>query len=220
MREYKKIKKYMILGLMGAVITVFAEMLQGAVPSGEAADKMTALFSSFDNLAVWRIGVGSTVGAIGILIQFFGIYAIYLLFEDKTTKSARIYHAGMYVFSILGAIIHVLMSFMIYGYKISMDAMMEITIWFVLPIMIMFFAGYIPFAVAMAIQFLKRRTPFPKWMFILNPLIGKIFFNAITAVLPSSAVVNGISFSNMGLSSVILFTICLCMLRSVKIAKE
>ncbi len=216
MIDYKKIKKYMILGLIGAVITVFAEMLQGAVPSGDAADKMTALFSSFDNLAVWRIGVGSTVGAIGILMQFFGVYAIYLSFEDKTTKSAKVYHAGMYVFSVLGAIVHILMSFMIYGYKISMDAMMEVTIWFVLPLVVLFFAGYIPFAIAMAIQFFKRRTPFPKWMFILNPLFGKAFFNIITAVLPSSAIVNGISFSNMGLSSVILFTVCLCMMRKVK----
>ncbi len=219
MDDCKQIKKHMIIGLIGAVITVFAEMMQGAVPSGDAADKMTALFSSFDNLAVWRIGVGSTVGVIGILMQFFGVYAIYLSFEDKTTKSTKVYHAGMYVFSVLGAIVHVLMSFMIYGYKISMDAMMEITIWFVLPIVIMFFAGYIPFAIAMAIQFFKKRTPFPKWMFILNPLIGKAFFNAITALLPSSAIVNGISFSNMGLSSVILFTVCLCMIQRVKNAE-
>ncbi len=210
MIDYKKIRKYTILGLLGAVVTVFAEMMQGAVPSGNTADKMAALFSSFDNLAVWRIGVGSTVGAIGILMQFFGVYAIYLSFEDTNTKSAKVYHAGMYVFSVLGAIVHILMSFMIYGYKISMDAMIEVTIWFVLPLVVLFFAGYIPFAVAMAIQFFKKRTTFPKWIFILNPLLGKAFFNALTSVLPSSALVNGISFSNMGLSSVILFTACLC----------
>ncbi len=213
MTDCKKIKKYMLLGWIGAAVTVFAEMLQGAVPSGDTADKMTALFSSFDNLAVWRIGVGSTVGAIGILMQFFGVYAIYLSFEDKTTKGAKVYHAGMYVFSLLGAIVHILMSFMIYGYKLGMGTMIEVTVWFVLPLVILFFAGYIPFAFAMAIQFFKRRTPFPRWMFLLNPLIGKAFFNAITAILPSSAIVNGISFSNMGLSSVILFALCLCMIR-------
>lgn len=220
MIDYKKIKKYMILGLIGAFITVFAEMLQGTIPSRNAADKVTALFSSFDNLAVWRIGVGSTVGAIGILMQFFGVYAIYLSFEDKTAKGAKVYHAGMYVFSVLGAIVHILMSFMIYGYKISMNAMMEVTIWFVLPLVVLFFVGYIPFAIAMAIQFFKRRTPFPKWMFVLNPLFGKAFFNAITSVLPSSAIVNGISFSNMGLSSVILFTVCLCMMRRSENAEQ
>ncbi len=213
MTENNKIKKYMTIGLIGALITVVGEMLQGAVPSVEVADKMSNLFSSFDNLPVWRIGLGSTIGALGILFQFFGVYGIYLTFTNKESKTAKVYNVGMYVFSILGSIVHVLMSMMIDAYKISMEHMIEVTIWFVVPIVVIFFVGYIPFAVAMAMQFWKKQTTLPKWIFWLNPLFGKVFFNAITAILPSSALVNGISFSNMGLSSVILFTAVLISIR-------
>ncbi len=206
MADSNKIKRYIAIGLLGALITVCGEMLQGAVPSGEASDKMGMLFSSFDNLPVWRIGLGSTVGALGILLQFFGVYGIYLSFTNKESKTAKIYQAGMYVFSILGSIVHVLMSMMIDAYRISIEHMMEVTIWFVAPIVFLFFLGYIPFAIAMALQFWRRQTIFPKWLFWLNPLFGKVFFNVITTLLPNSALVNGISFSNMGLSSVVLFT--------------
>ncbi len=184
-------------------------MCQGFSASVNTTDEMTKLFSSFDNLPVWRIGLGSTVGAIGILLQFFGVYAIYLSFKNKDTKVSKLYYYGMYVFSIIGAIVHILMSFMIYAYKISMDAMMEVTIWFIAPIVVIFFVGYIPFAITMSIQFFKKQTSFPKWIWLLNPLFGKVFFNVITAMLPSSALTNGISFSNMGLSSTILFIVLL-----------
>ncbi len=217
MGKLEKAKRYMVWGLIGALITVVGEMLQGAVPSSNAADKMTALFSSFENLAVWRIGLGSTVGALGILMQFFGVYGIYLTFTNRENRWARIYHAGMYVFSVIGSVVHVLMSFMVYSYKISMEAMMEVTVWFAAPIVVLFFIGYIPFAIAMAVQFRKGNTPFPKWLWFLNPLCGKAFFGAVTAILPGSALINGISYSNMGLSSVILFSVVLFTMNKVDI---
>ncbi len=209
MLKEQKIEKLMLIGLIGAIITVLGEMCQGAVPSTDTADKMAKLFSSFENLPVWRIGVGSTVGAIGILMQFFGVYGIYLSFKDKESKTAKIYYYGMYVFSVIGAIVHVLMSVMVYTYKISLDTMLEFTLWFVIPILVIFFIGYIPFGVAMAIQFYKKQTPFYPWLWLLNPLFGKAFFGAVTEILPSGTVTNGIAYSNMGLSSVILFGIIL-----------
>ncbi len=221
MIDWRKIKRFIFIGLIGAAITVCGEMLQGAVPSGEAVDKMDRLFSSFDDLPIWRIGLGSTLGALGILLQFFGVYGIFLSFRNKESRAAKIYYMGMYVFSILGAIVHVLMSMMIDAYKISMEHMVEVTIWFVAPIVVLFFIGYIPFAIAMAMQFWKRQTALPKWLFWLNPLFGKVIFNAITSVLPGSALTNGISFSNMGLSSVILFAaVLLCIPNEKNAAKK
>ncbi len=209
-----KTKKYIIIGLVGAFITIIGEMLQGAVPSTDTTDKFTTLFSSFENLPVWRIGLGSTVGVIGIFLQFFGMYSIYLTFSDKETKLAKVYKIGMYVFSIFGAIVHLLMSVMVYTYKISMEHMIDFTIWFVIPLLVLFFVGYIPFCVSMAIQFWKKQTQLPKWLFWLNPLFGKVFFNIVTAILPSCAIVNGIAYSNMGLSSIILFlAVLICILK-------
>ncbi len=213
MIKEQKIEKLILIGLIGALITVFGEMCQGAVPSGDTADRMTRLFSSFENLPVWRIGLGSTVGALGILMQFFGVYGIYLSFKNKESKTAKVYYWGMYIFSVIGAVVHVLMSVMVYVYKIGADMLLEFTLWFVLPILLIFFAGYIPFALAMALQFYKKQTPFYKWLWLLNPLFGKVFFGAITEVLPSGAITNGIAYSNMGLSSVLLFAVILLQIK-------
>ncbi len=216
MVKFDKIQKNIYLGLLGALVTVVGEMLQGAVVSINTTNKITALFSSFDNLPVWRIGLGSTIGALGILLQFFGVYAIYLTFKNQNYKYAKIYHIGMYVFSIIGAIVHVLMSMMVYAYKISMANMVEVTIWFVLPILVIFFICYIPFSISMAVQFYTKQSIFPKWFFILNPLFWKIAFAIVTGILPNSALTNGISYSNMGLSSVILFSSMLIYLKKHK----
>ncbi len=220
MCKEQKIENFILIGLIGAVVTVCGEMCQGFAPSADTADKMAKLFSSFENLPVWRIGFGSTVGALGILMQFFGVYGIYLSFKDKTAKAAKTYYWGMYVFSIIGAIVHVLMSVMVYAYKISVDIMLEFTLWFVIPILVIFFTGYIPFAAAMALQFYKKQTPFYKWLWVLNPIFGKVFFGAITEILPSSALVNGIAYSNMGLSSLILFAVILFQIKKERLKPD
>ncbi len=205
----QKIEKLILIGLIGAIITVLAEMCQGAVPSADSGDRISRLFSSFENLPVWRIGIGSTVGAVGILMQFFGMYGIYLSFQNRETKAAKIYYWGMYIFSAVGAVVHILMSVMVYIYKIDIDLMIEFTLWFVLPILLIFFVGYISFGAAMAIQFYRKQTPFYRWLWVLNPLFGKVFFGAIAEILPSNALTNGIAYSNMGLSSAVLFGVIL-----------
>ncbi len=207
----KQIRKYLWIGLISALITVIAEMLQGYVMPLDTTNRMTKLFTSFELLPIWRIGLGSTLGAIGILGQFAGVYAIYLSFDNKEDKIAKVYYLGMYVYSLLGAMIHIFMSMMIYVYKVNpnMNMFIDFSVWFVLPITILFFAGYIPFGYTMAKQFYSNHTLFPRWFWLLNPLFGKGIFNALATILPPSALSNGIGFSNMGISAVLLFSLLL-----------
>ncbi len=210
-----KAQKYIVIGLIAAIVTVVAELLQGWVPSTDISDKMSILFSSIENMSVWRIGLGSTIGAIGILLQYYGMQAIYLTFDNKDSRSAKIYSIGLYGFSFLGAIIHVLMSMLMYVYKVNVGnsdqlaIVTDFTLWFVVPLLVLFFALYIPFAVVMFVQIWQGHSILPRWVAWLNPLCGKFFFGMITGLLPSSAMVNGISNANMGLSSLILFTVVL-----------
>ncbi len=210
----KRIKKFMIVGLLGAVITLAAELLQGFAESASSENALDEIFSTVVNLSSWRIGLGSTLGAIGILMQFFGVYAIYLSFEDKNSISAKLYRVGAYNFSIVGAIVHVLMSVMLYVYKISygseaLNTVLDYTVWFALPIVVIFFALYILFSVVAFLQFWNKRTPFPKYFAFLNPLIGKAVINAISELLPNGALSNGLGYANMGLTSIVLFSFLL-----------
>ncbi len=210
----EKVKKYLILGLIGSFITVVAELLQGLVPSGEATNVLAELFSTIENLPVWRIGLGSTVGGIGILMQFYGYYGLYLTLDNKENRLAGMYKRGVYVFTIIGSIVHILMSMLMYVYKISfqneeilMERMIDFSIWFCGPILAGFFIFYFTMSLSMFILLFKGRTPFPKWFAFLNPLIGKAVIGAITKVLPlDGAFINGIGFANMGITSVIIVT--------------
>ena len=79
----------------------------------------------------------------------------------------------------------------------------------------MFLIGYIWFSIIMFNKFRRNETIFPKWCCILNPVIGKVFFNIVSALIPISALANGIGYSNMGISSIIIFAVLLFNLKNI-----
>jgi hypothetical protein len=94
---------------------------------------------------------------------------------------------------------------------------MEYLIWFAMPIVSVFLIGYIWFSIIMFNKFRKNETIFPKWCCWLNPVVGKIFFNIIATLIPISALANGISYSNMGIASIIIFAVLLVQLKKSKV---
>jgi len=214
--DKSKIRKYLIIGLIGAIITVIGEMSQGFVATIDSSNLMMQEFETYASLPGWRHGFGSTVGAIGILLQFFGVYAIYLGFKNKNDKSSKRYKIGAFNYSVIGAIVHILLATAIYVLKINSELFMEYMIWFAMPIVVVFLIGYIWFSIIMFNKFRRKETIFPKWCCILNPVIGKIFFNIVSAVIPISALANGIGYSNMGISSIVMFAVLLINLKKIK----
>ena len=214
--DKSKIKKYLIIGLIGAIITVIGEMSQGFVATVDSGNLIMQEFETYASLPGWRHGFGATVGAIGILLQYFGVYAIYLAFKNKEDKNSKRYVVGAINYSIIGAIVHILLATSIYILKINSKFFMEYMIWFAMPIVIVFLVGYIWFSIIMFNKFRRNETIFPKWCCVLNPVIGKIVFNIVSALIPFSALANGIGYSNMGISSVIMFAVLLINLKKIK----
>lgn len=210
----KKIKRYLAIGLLGAVITVIGEMSQGLAETIKSADAMTEMYLTYAALPGWRHGFGSTVGAIGILLQFFGVYAIYLSFTEKADKSSALFRISAVNYSFIGAIVHVLMATSVYIYKVNSELLKEYLLWFTLPILIIFFAGYIFFCVILFNKFRKGETIFPKWCCVLNPIAGKAVFHIVSLLIPSSVIANGIGYSNMGLTAIIIFGVLLLNVKS------
>lgn len=214
--NYLHIKKFLVVGLIGAIITVIGEMSQGLAETVTASDSISELFATYAVLPVWRIGFGSTVGAIGILLQYFGVYAIFLSFKDKEDKASKLYKLGVYNYAFIGAIIHILMSLMIYVYKMDNELIMDFTIWFVTPFLIIFFMGYIGFSIIMFNKFRKRETIFSAWCCLLNPILGKCIINVVSVLIPISILSNGVSYSNMGITAVVMFMILLLNVKATK----
>lgn len=202
-------QKFFIIGIIGAIITLIGEMSQGLAESVPATDMIAETLATYAVLPVWRIGFGSTIGAVGIILQYFGVYAIYLSFKDKNDKNSKLYKIGIYNYAFVGAIIHILMSLMILIYKINRNMIIEFTVWFVMPILIVFLIGYIWMSIILFNKIRKNETMFPAWCCVLNPIVGKLVFNVISEIIPNSKVANGIGYSNMGLTAIIMFAILL-----------
>ena len=200
-----KINTYLFLGLLGAVITLAGELLQGYAAPVSGQDAMLALLQTHGALPVWRLGLGSTVGAAGILLQYFGMYAICLSLKAPKEKTVRNFRLGICNYTVLGAMVHILMSLMLYVYKLDAGAVADFTLWFVVPITAVFLVGYAWFSVILFNAFRKKETVFPAWCCVLNPVLGKAVINAFAAALPVSALSNAVSYSNMGITAVIMF---------------
>lgn len=210
--QEQKIKKHLFIGLIGAIITVIGEMSQGLAETVSSTNPMMELLDTYATLPVWRIGFGSTTGGIGILLQYFGVYAIFLSFKNIEDKASKFYKLGVYNYAFVGAIIHILMSLMIYVYKIDATLVMDFTIWFIAPFLIIFLVGYAVFSIIMFNKFRKKETIFPVWCCVLNPIIGKGIFNVISTLIPVSVISNGVSYSNMGITAVIMFAVLLILI--------
>ena len=179
------------------------------------------MISALEVISIPRIGLCSTIGAIGILLQYFGFYGLYLTFERRNSGTGRLYIIGNYGFTILGAIVHVLICMLLYIFKSCApeDRTMilgEFMLWFLVPILILFSAAYLTVCVILFWELGRGRTLFPSWMLLFNPLTGTLIINLLQIFLPSSAFVNGMGFSAMGVTSLVLFAVFLSYLRLTK----
>ena len=205
----------LVTGLAGALLGTAGELLGGFSPAGDFTSPVTILFSSLKSLPMWRIGLCSTLGGLGILLQFFGYYAICLSFEDRENFRGRLCTAANWGFTIVGAICHILCCVFIFLYCLTlsipgrMDVLENFLIWFFLPFAAVFLISYITFCVLFSLQICGGHSSFPRWCGYLNPLGFMIFFPILAGVLPSSAAVNGLYFANMGLTSILIFTVLL-----------
>lgn len=236
--KIKSIKQLFILGLIASLITVVGEMIGAFAPSTNTGSNALAdatvwvenimgtnIFSRelmalncFENLAVWQIGLGATIGGLGILGQYLGFYGVYKTFDNKDSMLAKAYWVGNIGFAFIGSIVHVVLCVLMYVYKMNANSencwkiVGEFSLWFIVPITVIFYVLYAIFSVAMFIQIFKKHTIFPRWCCALNPVIGKAFFGIIVAVLPDSAFTNAFNNAKMGLTSVVtLMCLFICL---------
>ncbi len=215
-----KIKNYLKIGLIGAIITTFAEMLQGWADSVMAFDMIDAIFSTFALVPVWRIALGAYIGAVGIIMQFFGVYAIYLSIKDRQNKSSALIKIGTYNYAFVGAVVHFIILVSFYFYFVAGYAIYEFLGWFVIPITAVFMIIHIIFSIAMFVKICKKQTIYPAWCCVFNPIIGMAVFSLIARIIPYSPLSNAVANAHMGLTAVVIFAGLLIKSRYIKSENE
>lgn len=226
-KNYAKQNRYLIYGLIGAVLTMIGDFLLLGVDSVGAEGTLGQYIIAAQKLSYTRIGLAGWFGFVGIPVTAFGYFALYEFMSDKTTVLAKLYKASVYGFIAFGGAIHIICCYLVTGMKKALETgtdqsdMMSVILseqgGYVIPCMVVFFAAYLVNVVTFIIIIAKKKTIFPSCLWLINPLTFKILLNML-GKMSTSAFWNGIGCSNMSLGAIIIFIVWIVIINRKKSA--
>ncbi len=212
--DYCKVKKLLLYGMIGAVLTMIGDFLLLGVDSTGAVGALGQYILAAEKISYTRIGLAGSFGFAGIPVTAFGFYALYELMQDKTSALARIYKASVYGFVASGGAIHIICCYLVTGMKKALEtgtdqeSMLSVILaeqgGYLIPCFIIFMAIYLANVITMILGISKGKTPLPRWMWLINPFTFKILLNLV-GKMSTAAFWNGIACSNMSLGALIIF---------------
>lgn len=212
--DYCKVKKLLLYGMIGAVLTMIGDFLLLGVDSTGAVGALGQYILAAKKISYTRIGLAGSFGFAGIPLTAFGFYALYELMQDKTSALARIYKASVYGFVASGGAIHIICCYLVTGMKKALEtgtdqeSMLSVILaeqgGYLIPCFIIFMAFYLANVITMILGISKGKTPLPRWMWLINPFTFKILLNLV-GKMSTAAFWNGIACSNMSLGALIIF---------------
>ena len=203
-----RIKKLLIIGLMGSAITGIGDFLLGFAEETASTSMASSVMSGASNLADWQIVAGSLLGVFGLFLEGLALFAIYRLMADAAPKYAHIFRAGIFGYIWLAPIgCHMNMGVLNLAYKyllmgdvtIAEQAAQVLFYGFSLPLYILLAAFWIPLMVVQFKAFAESKTPYPTYAKWFNVVIGAIPAMVVSAIIgPRSAL--GAAIGTMFLS--------------------
>ena len=219
--DHFKVRKLLLYGMIGAVLTMIGDFLLLGVDSTGAVGALGQYILAAEKISYTRIGLAGSFGFAGIPVTAFGFYALYELMQDKTSLLARIYKASIYGFVAFGGGIHVICCYLVTGMKKALEtgtsqgSMLSVILaeqgGYLIPCFILFMAFYLANVVTMILIISKGMTSLPRWMWLINPLVFKILLNFI-GKMSTAAFWNGIACSNMSLGALLIFLVWMLVL--------
>lgn len=212
--DYLKVRKLLIYGMIGAILTMIGDFLLLAVDSAGAVGALGQYILAAERLSYTRIGLAGSFGFAGIPVTAFGFYALYELMQDKTSTLSRIYKASIYGFLAFGGAIHIICCYLVTGMKKALEtgtdqeSMLSVILaeqgGYLIPCFIIFMAFYFANVITLILIIAKGKTSLPRWMWLINPFAFKILLNLV-GKMSTAAFWNGIACSNMSLGALIIF---------------
>ena len=115
--NYFKVKKLLLYGMIGAVLTMIGDFLLLGVDSNGAIGALGQYILAAEKISYTRIGLAGSFGFAGIPITAFGFYALYELMQDKASVLARVYKTSVYGYVAFGGAIHIICCYLVTGMK-------------------------------------------------------------------------------------------------------
>ena len=224
-KDLTKQNRYLVYGLIGAVLTMIGDFLLLGVDSVGAEGALGQYIIAAEKLSYTRIGLAGAFGFIGIPITAFGYFVLYELMSDKTSTLAKLYKASVYGYVAFGGAIHIICCYLVTGMKKALETgtgnsdMLTVILneqgGYVIPCMVVFFAIYLVNVVALIIIIAKKKTMLPSYLWLINPITFKILLNML-GKMSTSAFWNGIGCSNMSLGAVVIFVVWIIIINRKK----
>ncbi|MCR5090498.1 MAG: hypothetical protein K6C08_13425 [Oscillospiraceae bacterium] len=187
-----RIRKLLVIGLVGAVMTGAGDFLLGSGEGTAAAGLAEAVMSSAPNLSDAQLIWGGLLGAFGLFLESLAFFAVYRLMADAAPRYAHIYRTGIFGMLWLAPIgCHMNVGLMNYAYKnlLALDAdaaakAARVMIYaFCVPLWMILILFWVPMIVVQWKAFAKGMTPYPTYAKWFNLIVGAVPALIVAAVL-------------------------------------
>ena len=91
-----KMKKYLLLGIIGGIFSMIGDCLLCGVSSYGAGGGIDKYAVIAQKISYTRIGLAGFFGYIGIPVTVFGFYVLYMSLADKESLAAKLYRVSLY----------------------------------------------------------------------------------------------------------------------------
>ena len=98
----KNAVRRLMIGLLGAVLTLAGDLMIGAAKFPDGANMIDAYFAIALAMPAWRPILGGLIGFVGISLEYCGLMTVYPLKRQKMPRGGRFYRLAMYVYLAAG----------------------------------------------------------------------------------------------------------------------
>ncbi len=165
-----RIKKLLIFGVIGSVLTGAGDFLLGFGEEVETSGFAESIMANAQNMSDGQLIAGGLLGMIGLLLEGLAFFAVYRLMADSSLKYAHIYRAGIigYIWlAPIGCHMNVGVLNIAYKYLLTMDSAVASKVarlliyGFSVPVWILLIFFWVPMIVVQWKALSKGLTPYP-----------------------------------------------------------
>lgn len=214
--DRERIRVLLILGVIGSVLTGIGDFLLGfgeaTIPATGLAEMMMANAPDLsDAQLIW----GGLLGAVGLLLEGVGCFAVYRLMADRAPGHARIYRASIIGYIWLAPVgCHMNIGLMNFAYKrlllsdaaVASKAANVMIYAFCVPVWCLLVLFWLPGMILQFRAFGKGCTPYPtraKWFSVLAGMWPALIVSVIVG--PDSALGGGIGTTFLSVGNLYMF---------------
>lgn len=223
--DYKRIKKLLILGLMGSMMNAIGDFLLGYGIENTSLSGMERLLSKYASISDARMFWSALLGLLGIVLAGLSLFGIYRIIAGHSSKLAHHFRTGIFGYCIFGPLFHVLCLVECFFYKYlsavspdtALSTCLKSALYFMIPGTIFFMIAFYYWVITMIIAFAKKKTDYPKVCAIFNPLTIMIICLPLSFI--NNPIVSAISASWISLGMLFMFGGLLIMTKKLKLDK-